>query len=44
MMNPPYDEKSNGDQFYVKFINKVLEIANKCVIISPDNAFLSKAK
>lgn len=42
--NPPYDKDSNGDQFYVKFINKILKISNKAIIISPDNAFLSKAK
>ena len=44
LMNPPYDKDSNGDQFYVKFINKILKISNKAIIISPDNAFLSKAK
>ena len=44
LMNPPYDENSNGDQFYVKFINKVLKISDKAIIITPDTAFLSKAK
>jgi len=44
IMNPPYDNKSNGDQFYVKFINKVIDLSDKAVIITPDNAFLSKVK
>jgi len=44
LMNPPYDKDSHGDQFYVKFINKVVNISKQLVIISPDNAFLSKSK
>ena len=44
LMNPPYDERSNGDQLYVKFINKILEIGHQCIVISPDRAFLSKVK
>ena len=43
-MNPPYQLKSEGDMLYVKFINKVIEISNKSIIISPTPAFVSKSK
>ena len=43
LMNPPYDETTSGDQFYVKFINEVLKISYKAIIISPHIGFLSKS-
>lgn len=44
VMNPPYDDGSNGTQFYVKFINECINLMNKGVFITPDNAFFSKRK
>lgn len=48
LMNPPFESpqqaKSHGDQLYVKFINKVLDISKKGVLITPSNAFISKVK
>lgn len=44
VMNPPYNENSEGDQFYVKFVNGVLDITDKCIFITPDIAYFAKNK
>lgn len=41
LMNPPYSNTTNGG-LYINFINKVVEIGKKIVIISPDIAFVSR--
>ena len=43
LMNPPYGVGTEG-QIFIGFINKVIEISNKSVIISPETAFISKYK
>ena len=43
IMNPPYGVGKDM-QIYIGFINKVLEISNKSVNITPSNAFFSNRK
>lgn len=44
IMNPPFNSSKTNDPFYIKFINKVIDVSNKAIIISPATAFLSKSK
>ena len=43
LMNPPYSNSTSGG-LYINFVNKVIEISNKAVIISPDGAFVMPGK